>query len=144
MSKGWLRNGNEPFDLRQVQRCGAQSKRTGLPCQQPAMANGRCRLHGGWSTGPRTKEGRDRQRIAATKTGAYAGPGHPIYGERPGPLWPGLKDVRRQTREAMKRLGWKQRTDRSPQQARDPATGRFRMPPTQKEMQEAVARVLDG
>ncbi|MDF2972517.1 MAG: hypothetical protein K0R61_2967 [Microvirga sp.] len=28
-----------------------------LPCCQPAMPNGRCRLHGGLSTGPRTPEG---------------------------------------------------------------------------------------
>lgn len=27
--------------------CGAASKRTGNPCRQPAMKNGRCRLHGG-------------------------------------------------------------------------------------------------
>tara|TARA_B100001123_G_C15224851_1_gene992747 strand:+ start:294 stop:743 length:450 start_codon:yes stop_codon:yes gene_type:complete len=27
--------------------CGAKAKRTGLPCRQPAMKNGRCRLHGG-------------------------------------------------------------------------------------------------
>ena len=27
--------------------CGAKAKRTGLPCQQPSMKNGRCRLHGG-------------------------------------------------------------------------------------------------
>lgn len=27
--------------------CGARAKRTGFPCQQPAMLNGRCRLHGG-------------------------------------------------------------------------------------------------
>jgi len=31
--------------------CGAKSKRTGKPCRQPAMTNGRCRLHGGKSTG---------------------------------------------------------------------------------------------
>jgi len=31
--------------------CGARSKRTGKPCRQPAMQNGRCRLHGGKSTG---------------------------------------------------------------------------------------------
>jgi len=31
--------------------CGAKSKRTGKPCRQPAMLNGRCRLHGGKSTG---------------------------------------------------------------------------------------------
>ncbi|MEX1313818.1 MAG: HGGxSTG domain-containing protein [Desulfotignum sp.] len=34
-----------------IPRCGAYSRRTGKPCRQPAMANGRCRLHGGLSTG---------------------------------------------------------------------------------------------
>jgi len=33
-------------------RCGARSKRTGKPCQGAAMPNGRCKLHGGKSTGP--------------------------------------------------------------------------------------------
>ncbi len=32
-------------------RCGAKT-RSGAPCQSPAMPNGRCRLHGGLSTGP--------------------------------------------------------------------------------------------
>src|SRR5215510_308300 len=32
-------------------RCGARSKRTGKPCQGAAMPNGRCKLHGGKSTG---------------------------------------------------------------------------------------------
>jgi hypothetical protein len=32
-----------------VAKCGAHSRRTGKPCQQPAMPNGRCRLHGGKS-----------------------------------------------------------------------------------------------
>ena len=34
-----------------VPRCGAHSRRTGKPCRQPAMKNGRCRMHGGVSTG---------------------------------------------------------------------------------------------
>jgi len=38
-------------------RCGARSKRTGKPCRAAAMANGRCKVHGGKSTGPRTPEG---------------------------------------------------------------------------------------
>src|SRR6266404_2504300 len=38
-------------------RCGARSKRTGKPCRAAAMPNGRCKLHGGKSTGPRTMEG---------------------------------------------------------------------------------------
>jgi hypothetical protein len=32
-------------------RCGAHSRRTGKPCRNGAMANGRCRMHGGTSTG---------------------------------------------------------------------------------------------
>ena len=35
-------------------RCGAKA-RSGTPCKSPAMANGRCRLHGGKSTGPPKK-----------------------------------------------------------------------------------------
>ena len=31
-------------------RCGART-RSGSPCQSPAMRNGRCRMHGGASTG---------------------------------------------------------------------------------------------
>ena len=36
-------------------KCGAYARNTGKPCQAPAMANSRCKLHGGLSTGPRTK-----------------------------------------------------------------------------------------
>ncbi len=39
-----------PF--KDVPKCGAHSRRSGKPCRQPAMANGRCRFHGGKSTGP--------------------------------------------------------------------------------------------
>ena len=39
--------------------CGAKGKRTGKPCPSKAIyANGRCRHHGGLSTGPTTAEGR--------------------------------------------------------------------------------------
>ncbi|CAN0489407.1 unnamed protein product [Phaeothamnion confervicola] len=38
------------LDMRQAQRCGART-RSGKPCQSPAMANGRCRMHGGPSPG---------------------------------------------------------------------------------------------
>ncbi len=48
---GWLRNGNPPADLATLQQCGAHARTTGKPCRQPAMRNGRCRLHGGKSTG---------------------------------------------------------------------------------------------
>ena len=38
----------------------------------PAMQNGRCRMHGGRSTGPRTPEGRQRCAKANWKHGDYA------------------------------------------------------------------------
>lgn len=49
-------------------RCGART-RSASSCRQPAMPNGRCRLHGGKSTGPRTAEGRERCAAARTTHG---------------------------------------------------------------------------
>src|SRR4051794_22891458 len=53
-------------------RCAARRKSDGGSCQQPAMANGRCRMHGGKSTGPRTAEGLERCRKARWKHGHYS------------------------------------------------------------------------
>jgi len=39
-------------------KCGAYARSTGHPCQAKAMASGRCKNHGGMSTGPRTAEGK--------------------------------------------------------------------------------------
>ena len=47
---GWLKNNNPPGDFNKAPRCGAKTRKS-TPCQAPAMANGRCRLHGGLSTG---------------------------------------------------------------------------------------------
>src|SRR5512133_1631135 len=69
--RGRLRNGNPPGDFAKAPRCGANT-RCGMPCLCPAMANGRCRLHGGLSTGPRTAEGIERIRQAVTKHGRYS------------------------------------------------------------------------
>lgn len=44
----------------------------GTPCKAPAMRNGRCRMHGGKSTGPRTPEGLERSRKANLKHGYYS------------------------------------------------------------------------
>lgn len=52
-------------------RCGAKT-RGGTPCKAPAMANGRYRMHGGKSTGPRTPEGLERSRKANFKHGFYS------------------------------------------------------------------------
>jgi hypothetical protein len=68
--RGWLKNGNTPGDLSTAARCGAKTRR-GTPCQCPAMANGRCRLHGGLSTGPKTEAGIARIRQARLKHGRF-------------------------------------------------------------------------
>ena len=52
-------------------RCGAKCRRGGGACRGMAMANGRCRLHGGKSTGPRTPEGLERSRRARLVHGYY-------------------------------------------------------------------------
>ena len=39
------------LDMLRAPRCGAKTKSSGKPCQSPAMANGRCNVHGGMSPG---------------------------------------------------------------------------------------------
>lgn len=51
-------------------KCGAYARSTGSPCKAQALPNGRCKNHGGMSTGPKSPEGRKaiaeatRQRMA--------------------------------------------------------------------------------
>lgn len=45
------------FNINNAKKCLATTKRSKTLCQAPAMKNGRCRLHGGKSTGVRTKKG---------------------------------------------------------------------------------------
>ncbi len=52
-------------------RCGAKRRRREELCKAPAMANGRCRIHGGTSTGARTEEGKARARQGNLKHGYY-------------------------------------------------------------------------
>jgi hypothetical protein len=68
LRRGWLRNGNPPGDFTMAPRCGAKNRR-GMPCRCPAMANGRCRIHGGRSTGAKTEEGIRRIQEVNTKHG---------------------------------------------------------------------------
>jgi hypothetical protein len=57
--------------MRSKEKCGAHARSTGQPCQAKALANGRCRRHGGMSSGARTFAGRQaiaeatRQRMAS-------------------------------------------------------------------------------
>ena len=62
--------------MQAVPRCGAQTRR-GTPCKAPAMANGRCRMHGGklrggpagnrhaWKHGRFSREAIERRREVA-------------------------------------------------------------------------------
>ena len=53
------------------QRCGAKTRR-GTPCQRPARkVNGKCRLHGGRSSGPKTQEGLAKIAVGNTTTGLH-------------------------------------------------------------------------
>lgn len=51
-------------------RCLART-RAGSACKGPAMQNGRCRMHGGKSTGAVTQDGAARAREAALRHGYY-------------------------------------------------------------------------
>ena len=70
MREPWLRHGSRGGDPTKAPRRGART-RLGAECQQPAMRDGRCRMHGGASTGPRTADGLERLRKARTRHGAY-------------------------------------------------------------------------
>ena len=56
-----------------TRECGAEARTNGnRPCRNFAMANGRCRFHGGKSTGAKTKEGKEKIASANTKHGFYS------------------------------------------------------------------------
>lgn len=59
--------------------CSAKSKRTGKLCMNIAMKNGKCRNHGGLSTGPKTKEGKRRVAEAAKRANTKTGEFVPIW-----------------------------------------------------------------
>lgn len=57
-----------------IRECGAKARTNNhLPCRHIAMANGKCHLHGGLTPkhnpGPKTEEGRLRQKMANWKHG---------------------------------------------------------------------------
>ena len=47
--------------------CGAHARSTGRPCQAKALANGRCKNHGGLSTGPTSFAGKMAVSAAASQ-----------------------------------------------------------------------------
>lgn len=57
-----------PADLVDL-ACGAKTK-AGTPCKQKAIyISGRCKWHGGCSTGPKTEAGKEQARINGRKGG---------------------------------------------------------------------------
>ncbi len=46
-----MQSHQQPLPMHLSPRCGAHSRQTGNPCRNGAMANGRCRMHGGKATG---------------------------------------------------------------------------------------------
>lgn len=52
--------------------CGAKTKLTGKPCRITQIyANGRCKYHGGLSTGPKSPEGKKRAALNGFKRGPH-------------------------------------------------------------------------
>ena len=73
-------------------QCGARAKSTGKPCRARGTgAGGRCKLHGGASTGPRTPEGKARA-LANLRRGnaAMSGGGKKLDGRSGHPNAPPL------------------------------------------------------
>jgi len=68
--KNSQKTSNPPWSFMKAPRCGAKTRK-GTPCMSPSMKNGRCRMHGGKSTGPKTPEGIERIRQAHIKHGRY-------------------------------------------------------------------------
>lgn len=56
-----------------VRLCGAKARQNNhQPCRQPGMlTNGRCRLHGGKSSGAKTRKGKIKAAQANLKSGLY-------------------------------------------------------------------------
>lgn len=65
-----------PEELRGM-TCGAKT-RAGTPCKQKNIyENGRCKFHGGLSTGPRTKRGKRRSSLNWKKRKIFTGGNKP-------------------------------------------------------------------
>lgn len=66
--RGRLKNGDRPGDFLAALRCRTRTH-CGGECRQPGMSDGRCRRHGGLSTGQRTAQGLARARLTGSSAG---------------------------------------------------------------------------
>ena len=89
--------------------CGAFARSTGQPCKAKALANGRCKNHGGMSTGPKTMQGRQavsratKQRMASGQAKAALA-GFYRWLEAGGRLLLSKRAKARETRKRLQRL----------------------------------------
>jgi hypothetical protein len=97
------------FGVKLKKLCGAFARSTGQPCKAKALVNGRCKNHGGMSTGPKTLEGRQavstatKQRMAAGQA-KTALAGFYLWLEGGGRLLLSKRAKARETRKRMQRL----------------------------------------
>ncbi|MBF0361978.1 MAG: hypothetical protein HQK49_13260 [Oligoflexia bacterium] len=61
-----------PKQFQLAPKCCAYARTSGSSCKSPAMSNGRCRMHGGKSTGPKTPDGLERAKKGNWKHGDYS------------------------------------------------------------------------
>ena len=59
--------GSQLQKLGYFMQCKAYARSTGKPCKAKALKNGKCKCHGGLSTGAKTPEGKERLSIALKK-----------------------------------------------------------------------------
>jgi hypothetical protein len=74
--KAWLESDgigeSPPFPEELIDmRCGAKTRKGALCKQRALYANGRCKFHGGLSTGPRTAKGKARSALNWKKRTLY-------------------------------------------------------------------------
>lgn len=60
----------QPINFQNAKKCLAKTRKK-TPCQSPAMQNGRCRMHGGKSTGAKTNAGLKKISETHLKHGRY-------------------------------------------------------------------------
>ena len=58
------------FNIKNAKKCGAKTRKA-TSCLSPAMKNGRCRMHGGKSTGAKTLAGIEKIKKSNLKNGFY-------------------------------------------------------------------------
>lgn len=65
-----------------LRKCGAHARSSARPCEAPAMRNGRCRFHGGKSTGAAHARGLGPQPAGKLEARALLAPGDRGTAER--------------------------------------------------------------